>query len=263
MPTQIDMENKEVAEIAKKIKANFGNRLHTLITEKEITHEDFATEIGVSENTITNYCKGKTFPHIVYAVLIADALDVNLKYLLGLSNSKNGTQVKKMTFADIDKFIKFLVEADKQGALNIQLALQQKDTKLGDTMHKVTTLTCTYFDPFVKSELYPRNDEAADAVLTLIADILPKRVQDKYFVVKGNIYRAYGSEMADNPVYTYSGVDTSVYDYINQGNSLKKLKRAYNKEKHTLGLISGLSADTFLWISYMLGYYEVTSEETE
>lgn len=263
MANQIALDNKKVSKIVEMIKEKFPERLSMLINEKGMAQVEFADEIGVSENTISNYCKGKTFPHIAYLVLIAWKLGVSVDYLIGFANSKNGAKRINISFSDAEEFAAYIIEASKKNALNIKIQLEQKDTRLGDTMQMVTMLTCTYFDPFIKSKLYPRNVEAADAVLTLVADILPKQVQDKYFVVKGNIYRAYGSEMADNPVYTYSGVDTPVYDYVNQGNSLNKLMRAYNKEKHTLGLISGLSADTFFWVSYILRYCEIANEEIE
>ena len=60
----------------------FGEKLRTLRLKKNITQQELAKEAGLGINTISNYEKGKTYPHDrgVYARL-ASILGVSADYL--------------------------------------------------------------------------------------------------------------------------------------------------------------------------------------
>lgn len=66
-----------------------GKRIKTVRTEKELSLDDIANEIGVAKSTIQRYENGKIrSPKIPVLNAIANSLDVNPSWLLGTSDNK-------------------------------------------------------------------------------------------------------------------------------------------------------------------------------
>ena len=63
----------------------FGNRLIIVREEKGINREDVASKIGTSAAIIGRYERGERTPSVDIAKKIAEALDVSLDYLVGVT----------------------------------------------------------------------------------------------------------------------------------------------------------------------------------
>ncbi|MCL2675949.1 MAG: helix-turn-helix domain-containing protein [Firmicutes bacterium] len=70
------MENEEY------YKNIFVERLKKLIGEKSV--KVFATEIGVSENTVKGWLKKKIMPKSKHLIILASKFGVRMNYLVGL-----------------------------------------------------------------------------------------------------------------------------------------------------------------------------------
>ena len=64
----------------------FSKRLGDLLYEKHLTARDLANRIGISEGSMTQYKKGVYLPKGYVLQDLADALNVNVSYLLGEDN---------------------------------------------------------------------------------------------------------------------------------------------------------------------------------
>ena len=66
----------------------FGERLHTLRTEKKITLRELANALNMSYSALGNYERGVREPSIDIIKKIADFFDVSVEYILGLSDDR-------------------------------------------------------------------------------------------------------------------------------------------------------------------------------
>ena len=60
----------------------FAERLKRLISERYETQRQFANELGVSDNTVSNWVNSTNMPHTDTIHLIAKVLEVNIDYIL-------------------------------------------------------------------------------------------------------------------------------------------------------------------------------------
>lgn len=60
----------------------FAERLKRLISERYETQRQFANELGVSDNTVSNWVNGTNMPQTDTIHLITKVLDVNIDYIL-------------------------------------------------------------------------------------------------------------------------------------------------------------------------------------
>lgn len=74
---------------------NFGETLKELLNERNMTAKDFAKIIGVSAPTITRYIRGERMPNINILILIADALNRSVDFLLGREPENANLKFKK------------------------------------------------------------------------------------------------------------------------------------------------------------------------
>jgi putative transcriptional regulator len=58
------------------------NRLKSVLAEKDISHKDFAKQIGVTPNTVTRYCNNVQQPTLILLRKMALALDLDIHELL-------------------------------------------------------------------------------------------------------------------------------------------------------------------------------------
>jgi len=65
---------------------DFGNKVAQLRKEKDISRDELGKKIGTSGAIMGRYERGDMKPSIEIAAKIADALDVSLDYLVGISS---------------------------------------------------------------------------------------------------------------------------------------------------------------------------------
>ncbi len=61
----------------------FAERLRDVLDENGMTQLELANKIGMSQSIVNNYCTGKREPSLDVLILIAQALDESIDYLLG------------------------------------------------------------------------------------------------------------------------------------------------------------------------------------
>lgn len=76
------MESKR-AYCAEAAKAPFPTAISSLLKERKITPGELAGHLGVTRQTVSNYCLGQTTPSFQLLCEIADFFDVSTDYLLG------------------------------------------------------------------------------------------------------------------------------------------------------------------------------------
>ena len=69
-----------------KLSIIIGERINTLLAERNVKQKELAEMIGVTDNTISYFCSGKRIPNTQQIKCIADYFDVSADYLLGISN---------------------------------------------------------------------------------------------------------------------------------------------------------------------------------
>lgn len=65
---------------------DFGNKVAQLRKEKDLSRDELGEKIGTSGAIVGRYERGDMKPSIEIAAKIADALDVSLDFLMGLSS---------------------------------------------------------------------------------------------------------------------------------------------------------------------------------
>ncbi|MEZ3453131.1 MAG: helix-turn-helix domain-containing protein [Oscillospiraceae bacterium] len=78
------------------IKKTIGNRINSLLAEKDKTQKALANELGVKPNVISYFCKGERTPNTEQIVKISRFFNVSADYLLGISG--NFTTDDKLQF---------------------------------------------------------------------------------------------------------------------------------------------------------------------
>lgn len=66
--------------------ADFGNRMAQLRKEKDLSRDELGAKIGTSGAIVGRYERNDMKPSIEIAAKIAEALDVSLDYLVGISS---------------------------------------------------------------------------------------------------------------------------------------------------------------------------------
>lgn len=67
-------------------KNTIGQRINTVLAEKNIKQKDLASALGVTDNTISYYVSGKRMPNTEQIIKISKFLNVSSDYLLGLAD---------------------------------------------------------------------------------------------------------------------------------------------------------------------------------
>ena len=67
-------------------KNTIGQRINTVLAEKNIKQKDLASALGVTDNTISYYVSGKRIPNTEQIIKISKFLNVSSDYLLGLTD---------------------------------------------------------------------------------------------------------------------------------------------------------------------------------
>ena len=222
----------------------FAKRLEKLMKEQGFTNETLSEKSDLSENIISLYRNKGSSPNLDTLRRLAKVFEVSLDYLAGLENAKTISITELLNLDIIEK---------KTG---LKLAIQAYQNSFGG----VTKLHCTQYLPLGQLKIYPRN-VGGDAIATLCG--INHEVKDTYLVINGNIYRESSLiSLADTiPEHEYTRFDMSIYDYVNEGNSLEPYIKAYENERYGLGLIGKLDPDDFFMLNYTFGFYQSHAQE--
>ena len=82
------MESKR-AYCAEAAKAPFPTAISSLLKERKITPGELAGHLGVTRQTVSNYCLGQTTPSFQLLCEIADFFNVSTDYLLGRTETRS------------------------------------------------------------------------------------------------------------------------------------------------------------------------------
>ncbi len=64
---------------------NIGKIIKEERTQKKLTQEELAKQIGVTQDSISLWEQGKRIPDTQYIILLCKVLEISSDYLLGLS----------------------------------------------------------------------------------------------------------------------------------------------------------------------------------
>ena len=218
----------------------FNVRLKTALKEKRMTRVQLAFALNVSEFTINSYCQGRSEPPIETIKKIAEVLEVSAGFLLGMTTIRNG---EKSADVVLDDVIKTLREALRE-KYNRNFLLEYRNG-----LPRFSFGRCKMGDEDI---IYPRDDDMHKIARTF--GETPERYVDKYVAGK-NIYRDSDVYEDVNTLAKFYGADISIYDYVNDGNSLTEFKIAYEAQRNSWGDLGALSADDFYKLNYIFGYF--------
>jgi transcriptional regulator with XRE-family HTH domain len=96
--------------------ADFGNRMAQLRKEKDLSRDELGEKIGTSGAIVGRYERNDMKPSIEIAAKIAEALDVSLDYLVGISSElikdkkmiNRLEDVKKLPEKERDKIFEYI-----------------------------------------------------------------------------------------------------------------------------------------------------------
>lgn len=82
----------------------FANNFNKLLEDKGLTNKQFASDAFISPASISNYRSGKTMPTADILILISQALDVSVTYLLGIDKCKKYSAEQVHNMLGLDEF---------------------------------------------------------------------------------------------------------------------------------------------------------------
>lgn len=82
----------------------FANNFNKLLEDKGLTNKQFASDACISPASISNYRSGKTMPTADILILISQALDVSVTYLLGIDECKKYSAEQVHNMLGLDEF---------------------------------------------------------------------------------------------------------------------------------------------------------------
>lgn len=108
------------------IKKTVGLRINSALAKCGMLQKDLAKVLGVTDNTISYYCKGVRSPQLEQLPKIAEALNTTTDYLLGITDDpniqKSAIDELGITPAVADRFIKLqdcaFLDCDIPGKIN-------------------------------------------------------------------------------------------------------------------------------------------------
>lgn len=100
MDYEKEIEKNAKNEYIKKFAKNFNK----LLEDKGLTNKQFASDARISPASISNYRSGKTMPTADILILISQALDVSVTYLLGIDECKKYSAEQVHNMLGLDEF---------------------------------------------------------------------------------------------------------------------------------------------------------------
>ena len=96
---------KEIEKNAKnKYIKKFAKNFNKLLEDKGLANKQFASDARISPASISNYRSGKTMPTADILILISQALDVSVTYLLGIDECKKYSAEQVHNMLGLDEF---------------------------------------------------------------------------------------------------------------------------------------------------------------
>ena len=95
------------------------NRIRELRTEKNMTQLRLSTELGVSQETVSSYERGRHYPSVSSLMMMASLFDASMDYIMGRSSVRMPTREDSLSGEDYAalSLYRALTKADKQKAL--------------------------------------------------------------------------------------------------------------------------------------------------
>lgn len=125
-----------VGQTAKKIVKNvdtaFGENVRRLRKERGWTQAEFAQRIGVHLNHINKIETGKYMPQFETVIEMANAFEVSLDYLAGVSTTGlDEIRIEDQTFAEKIKLLNSLEDEDRNAIIRIIDTMLTKKKMIG------------------------------------------------------------------------------------------------------------------------------------
>lgn len=144
-----------------------GNRLNTLLANKDIKQKELAQYLEVTDNTISYFVKGKRTPNTEQIIKISKYFDVSADYLLGLSetptNNKDEQFICDYTGLNLDS-IRNLVHHKNNNPQNLEFENYLiSDDVLGDLSFLLHSYVASKnsFDFFVRAIHKEENEKSS------------------------------------------------------------------------------------------------------
>lgn len=215
----------------------------------EEINERLSGEDEFTPRTIYDCCNGASLPAVDCLAAIAKALGVSVDYLLGATDFSICLDPQDPNFRNsIIAFIHmYNAMYSKENKFELFYSyMNEKPMQYYDSNVSLFQLSCVGRNNFNIYLQQARN--------------MPINTESRYIVANGNIY--------PEDIYRKSEFnhrqEVSVYEHINNIvkngtfkdlRDIDKLKKVYRKERFSLGVLGGLSADAFYWLNYMMGYF--------
>ncbi|MGN0684414.1 MAG: helix-turn-helix domain-containing protein [Oscillospiraceae bacterium] len=78
----------------------FGDKLLSILNEREISQKDFAALLNIAPTTLNGYIKNKRQPDFALVKRIAFSLNVSIDYLLDYNNSSLDLDIAELSLID-------------------------------------------------------------------------------------------------------------------------------------------------------------------
>lgn len=89
-----------------------GNRLKSLMEERNISQKELSKELNIAISTLNGYANDYREPDYKTLIGLAQYFDVSIDYLLGVSNISNVCLVKNENSEQLQQLIRFYEQLD-------------------------------------------------------------------------------------------------------------------------------------------------------
>ncbi|WP_338209360.1 helix-turn-helix domain-containing protein [Lactiplantibacillus paraxiangfangensis] len=139
-----------------------GERMKHIREQKGLNADQLAKKIGVSRSTIYRYEKGDIEKVPVEVISnIADALDVDLTYLMGIKNTDTANQintvVSKLHYDRQKKVLNFA--ADQLGAQNDNAFIETLAAHQADSSHNINNTEANKISKYLDDRINKFNGD--------------------------------------------------------------------------------------------------------
>lgn len=202
------MESKR-SYCAEAAKAPFPTAISSLLKERKITPGELAGHLGVTRQTVSNYCLGQTTPSFQLLCEIADFFDVSTDFLLGRTDVQSPsveiqaisastgltehtietlqllfTRGERTILQDLfNEILEIAFDAEVIGAycgMRSSLSIQNDQDVIGDPIERVKNQTILSEDAKSQGFAILRGEEAFRFYCSQIADHIRHALHDRY-----------------------------------------------------------------------------------
>ena len=189
--------------------APFPTAISSLLKERKITPGELAGHLGVTRQTVSNYCLGQTTPSFQLLCEIADFFNVSTDYLLGRTNVQSpsveiqaiaaATGLTEQTIETLqflftrgertmrqdlfNEILEIAFDAEVIGAyccMRSSLSIQNDQDVIGDPIERVKNQTILSEDAKSQGFAILRGEEAFRFYCSQIADHIRHALHERY-----------------------------------------------------------------------------------